>query len=199
MEMQLSELIEQIKKDCVAEAEKESAAIIEDAKKQADEIIAEAKKLATDLLKKTKAENDKMIKSSEDSIRQAGRNLLITFRESVNRELDAVIGENVSEVFSSKEICNIIAEAVKSCGESDDISVLLNADDLKKFEKGITSALKKKMLTGVTLKPNDNFRGGFRIEVNGGTAYYDYSEEAVTEMLSSYLNPKVTALMKEAE
>ena len=32
-----------------------------------------------------------------------------------------------------------------------------------------------------------------------GGAYYDYSAEAVVRMLSNYLSPKVSALMKEAE
>ena len=54
-------------------------------------------------------------------------------------------------------------------------------------------------LTSVTLKANDNFDGGFRISVNNGNAYYDYSTEAVVEMLSNYLSPRVTELLKEAE
>ena len=59
--------------------------------------------------------------------------------------------------------------------------------------------LNAKMLEGVTLKASDNFDGGFRIAVKDGGAYYDYSAEAVVNMLSNYLSPKVTALMKEAE
>ena len=61
------------------------------------------------------------------------------------------------------------------------------------------SALKEKMTLGVTLKANDNFDDGFRISVNNGSAYYDYSAEAVIDMLSNYLSPKITALLKEAE
>ena len=57
---------------------------------------------------------------------------------------------------------------------------------------------KEKMLNGVTLKANDNFDGGFRIAVNNGSAYYDYSADAVVEMLSNYLSPKVAQLLKEA-
>ena len=199
MEIQLSELIEQIKKDGVAVAENESEAIVNSAKKEAEEIIAKAEKKAEEIIAKANAENDRIVKSGEDAIRQAGRNLLISFRESVNKELDAIVGDKVSEVYSSEELANIIAEIVKASAQNDDIAVLLNAKDLEKFEKNIISALKAKMLEGVTLKPDDNFIGGFRIEVNGGAAYYDYSANAVTEMLSSYLNPKVTALMKEAQ
>ena len=50
----------------------------------------------------------------------------------------------------------------------------------------------------VTLKAGDNFDAGFRISANNTGAYYDYSAEAVIEMLSAYLSPKVTELLKEA-
>ena len=76
---------------------------------------------------------------------------------------------------------------------------ILNSEDLKALETSILAGLKEKMLQGVTLKANDNFDGGFRIAVNNGSAYYDYSAEAVVEMMSGYLSPKVTQLLKEAE
>ena len=71
--------------------------------------------------------------------------------------------------------------------------------DLKKLEDTVLSGLKAKLSAGITLKANDNFDGGFRIAVNDGGAYYDYSKDAVTDMLSNYLSPKIAALMKEAE
>ena len=199
MEIQLSELIEQIKKDGVEVAENESNAIVEAAKEKAEKIIADAEKKAEEIIAKANAENDRIVKAGEDAIRQAGRNLLISFRESVNKELDAIVGEKVSSVYSTDELSAIIAEVIKASPKSDDIAVLLNSKDLEKFEKDIIAALKAQMQGGVTLKPDDNFMGGFRIEVDGGTVYYDYSANAVTEMLSTYLNPKVTALMKEAQ
>lgn len=199
MEIQLSELIEQIKKDGVEVAENESNAIVEAAKEKAEKIIADAEKKAEEIISKANAENDRIVKAGEDAIRQAGRNLLISFRESVNKELDAIVGEKVSSVYSTDELSAIIAEVIKASPKSDDIAVLLNSKDLEKFEKDIIAALKAQMQGGVTLKPDDNFMGGFRIEVDGGTVYYDYSANAVTEMLSTYLNPKVTALMKEAQ
>ena len=66
------------------------------------------------------------------------------------------------------------------------------------LENELLSALKDRMLEGVTLKAGDSFDKGFRIAVNADGAYYDYSAEAVVDMLSAYLSPKVTALLKEA-
>lgn len=202
MEIQLQELINQIKKDGVEAAETQAEAIIDAAKAEADKIISAAKLEADKLIANAKAENEKTVKSGEDAIRQAGRNLLISFRESVSRELNAVAGDNVAAIYSSDALTELIVRAIEAWTakpEADDISVLLNSADLARFEEAILAQLKAKMLTGVTLKANDNFDGGFRIAVNNGAVYYDYSAESVTDMLSGYLGAKITALLKEAE
>ena len=202
MEIQLQELIEQIKKDGVEVAETEAEAIIKTANEKAEKIIADAQAQADKILLDAKKENEKMVKSSEDAIRQAGRNLLISFRESVTRELNAIVSENVTAVYSSDAFEGLIISIVENWAnkpDAEDIAVILNTQDLNKLEETLLAALKEKMLTGITLKANDNFDGGFRIAVNNGSAYYDYSAEAVVDMLSNYLSPKVTELLKEAK
>ena len=202
MEIQLQDLLDQIKKDGVAAAQAEAASILADAKAEAEKIVADAKQQADKLIASAKAENQRMVASSEDAIRQAGRNLLISFRESVSRELTAITGEAVTAVYSSEALAQLVIQAVESWAKdpnTDDIAVILTSSDLQKLEQTILAGLKEKMLQGVTLKANDNFDGGFRIAVNNGSAYYDYSAEAVVDMLSNYLSHKVTQLLKEAE
>ena len=202
MEVQLQELIEQIKKDGVETAEAEAKAIVEAAKSDAEKIIADAQAQADKILSLARTETERMTKSSEDAIRQAGRNLLISFRESVTKELKAIVSENVTAVYSSESFAQLVVKAVEGWAnkpDADDISVILNSEDLKALEDTILAGLKEKMTKGITLKANDNFDGGFRIAVNNGGAYYDYSSEAVVDMLSNYLSPKVTAILKEAE
>ena len=201
MEVQLQELIEQIKKDGVAAAETEAKAIVDSAQEKAEKIVADAKAQAEKILADAKSETERMTKSSDDSIRQAGRNLLISFRESVARELKSIIGENVTAVYSSESLAQLIINVVENWAnkpDAEDIAVILSSDDLKNMEEVLLASLKDKMLKGVTLKANDNFDGGFRIAVNNGSAYYDYSAQAVVDMLSNYLSPKVTQLLKEA-
>ena len=182
MEIHLQELLDKIKKDGVEVAEGEAKAIVDSAKAEAEKIISDAKAKAEKIISDAKAENEKIVNSGEDAITQAGRNLLISFRQSVATELSAVVGENVNAVYSSDALAETIAKVVENWSKNpntDNLSVILNSDDLE--------------------KPNDNFDGGFRIAVNNGAAYYDYSAEAVTEMLSNYLSPKVTELLKKAE
>lgn len=202
MEIQLQALIDQIKKDGVDAAVTEAEAVLNAAKAEAEKIISDAKAEAEKILINAKNENDKMVKSSEDAIRQAGRNLLISFRESVAKEANAIIAGNVTAAYSAEGLTQLVMKAVEGWTakpDAEDITVIMNSEDLKSMEETLLAGLKEKMIKGVTLKANDNFDGGFRIAVNEGGAYYDYSAEAVVDMLANYLSPKVTALLKEAE
>lgn len=202
MEIQLQELIDQIKNDGVATAEAEAKSIIDSAKAEAAKLVADAKAQAEKILANAKLENERMVKSGEDAITQAGRNLLISFRESVARELKAIVGESVNAVYSSDSLAQLIINVVEAWAnepDAEEIAVILNSDDLNALESTLLAALKDRMKDGLTLKANDNFDGGFRIAVNEGGAYYDYSAEAVIDMLSNYLSPRVAELLKEAD
>ena len=201
MEIQIQELIDQIKKDGVSVAEKEAAAIINSANEQAQRIISSAQAQSEKIILDAKNDNERMIKSSEDAIRQAGRNLLLSFRESVLRELEVIINETVTGVYSSERLSEIIINVVETWAdkpETESVEVILNSETLTELEQNILAGIKARLTNGVTLKANDNFNGGFRILVNNDCVYYDYSTEAVVDMLSSYLNPKVAELLKEA-
>ena len=202
MEIQLQELIEQIKKDGVAAAEKQAASILQDAKAEAETILSDARAQADRMLLEARTKNDRLVKSSEDAIRQAGRNLLLSFRESVTRELDALVKDRVASVYSSDDFAQLIMRAVEGWArnpDAGDLTVLMNSADLDRLEETLLADLKARMLDGVTLKVSDRFDGGFRIAMKDGGIYYDFSAEAVVDMLSNYLSPKVTALLKEAE
>ncbi len=202
MEIQLQELIEQIKKNGVEVAETEAEKILAEAKAEADRILSEAKAEAEKLMADAKASNERTVKVSEDAIRQAGRNLLISFRESVTKEMNAIIGDEVKSVYSSDKMADIIANVVKAWAEkseTEDITVLLGSADLERLEASLMAAMKEKMLGGVTFKGTDSFDIGFRVAVDGGRIHYDYSDSAVVEVLSAYLSPKVVSLLKEAE
>ena len=202
MEVQLQELIEQIKKEGVEVAETEAQNIIATAESQAEKILSNAKDESAKIIANAKAEAERIAKASEEAIRQAGRNMLISFRESVARELKTLLEEEVSKVYSSSEVCNLILKVVENWSknsDSEDLAVILNSEDLARLEDGLIKGVKERVLSGVTLRPNDNFDGGFRILAGDNGAYYDYSVESVVDMISSYLSPKIVKLLKEAE
>ena len=196
MDVQLQELIDKIKKDGVASAEKTAATIIAEAEKKAVSIVSDAENKAEQIIKTAKAETDRLEKASVDAIKQAGRNLLIAFTDGINAELSALINAETEKAFSADLLKTLIPETVKNWAnktEAEELSLLLSKTDL---ESGLISALKDKVSKGITIKADDSVTAGFRIGTKDGSAFYDFSSEAVAELFSAYLNPRTAEILK---
>ena len=87
----MQELIDKIKKDGVASAEKEAQNIISAAEAKAKDIEKAAQAKADDIIKAAKAETERMEKASEEAVMQASRNMLLSFKDSLVKELDGLI------------------------------------------------------------------------------------------------------------
>lgn len=201
MDVQLQELIDKIKKDGVASAEAEAAKIVEASEKKAESIIADAQEKAAEIIKNAKAETERMEKASEEAIVQAGRNMLLSFKDSLVNELDGLVKSETEKAESKDVLAKLIPETVKAWSKNADaseLSVLLSEKDLKALEAGLTSELKAEIAKGLEIKPDKTLSAGFRIGVKNGAAFYDYSAESLAEMFAAYLNPKVAALLKVA-
>ncbi len=201
MDVQLQELIDKIKKDGIAAAENSASEKISAAEKEAAKIVANAKEEADKIIKAAKDETARQEKAGEDAIRQAGRNLLLAFRESLTKELSAIVSDETAKAYDKGMMEKLIPEVIKEwCKNTEvaDVSVLLNEKQLKELESGLKGALKAEISKGLTLKADDSISDGFRIGVKDGAAFYDFSAEAVAGMFSAYLNPKTAAIMKEA-
>ncbi len=201
MDVQLQELIDKIKKDGVAAAEADAAKIVAEAEKKAESIIAEAENKAAEIIKSKKSETEKMEKSSEEAIIQAGRNMLLSFKDSIVAQLDAIINAETEKAMSKDVLAKLIPETVKAWVKNSDaseLSVLLSEKDLKELNSSLTSELKAEISKGLEIKPDKTMSAGFKIGVNNGAAYYDYSADSLAQMFAAYLNPKVAGLMKEA-
>jgi V/A-type H+-transporting ATPase subunit E len=201
MDIQLQELIEKIKREGVASAESAAKKITDDAEKRAAAIISDAEANADSIIKTAKAETERMEKASEDAITQAGRNLIISFRDGINRELSAIINAETEKAMDKDLLKKIIPETVKAWAannDATDVSILLPAKDLKALESGLKTALKSKISKGVEIRGDASLSAGFRIGMKNGSAFYDFSADEVASLFSAYLNPRTTALMKKA-
>lgn len=201
MDIQLQELIEKIKKDGVSSAESAARKIIADAEKKAASIISDAEVKADSIIKTAKSETERMEKASEDAIAQAGRNLIISFRDGINKELSAIVNAETEKAMDKDLLKKLIPETVKAWAsnpDADDVSVLLSAKDLKALETSLKTSLKAKISKGLVIKSDASLSAGFRIGSKNGSSFYDFSAEEVASLFSAYLNPKTTDIMKRA-
>lgn len=201
MDVQLQELIDKIKKDGIANAESEAQKIIAEAEKKAQSIIADAEEKSQEIIKNAKAETSKMEKASEEAIIQAGRNMLLSFKDSLLSELNGLVQSETEKATTKDVLAKLIPETVKAWSKNtqvDELSVLLSEKDLSSLQAAFTNELKAEIEKGLEIKPDKTLSSGFRIGVKNGAAYYDFSAESVAELFAAYLNPKVAALIKTA-
>ncbi|MBP3710672.1 MAG: V-type ATP synthase subunit E [Treponema sp.] len=201
MDVQLQELIDKIKKDGIASAEESAQNILADAQNRAAQIISDAEQKAETILKNAQTETKRMAKASEDAIAQAGRNMIISFRDALVAELDRLVQTETEKAYSKDLLAQLIPQTVQAWvknTDAEELSVLLSEKDLKSLQSELTAALKAEIANGLELKPDKTLSAGFRIGVKGGTAYYDYSAESLADLFSTYLNPRTANILKGA-
>lgn len=201
MDVQLQELIDKIKKDGVASAEKEAQNIISAAEAKAKDIEKAAQAKADDIIKAAKAETERMEKASEEAVMQASRNMLLSFKDSLVASLDGLVQAETENAVTKDVLAKLIPETVKEWAKKSDaseLSVLVSEKSLKDLESALKTELKAEIAKGMEIKPDKTISAGFRIGVQNGAAFYDYSAESVAELFATYLNPKVAALLKTA-
>lgn len=197
MDIQLQELIDKIKKDGVESASAQSEKIIKDAQEEARKIVENAKKEAVSIIAEAKRDAERSEKAGIAAIEQAARNLLLTFESEIQSLLDAVVKREVSNAFDDEALKAVVPQIISEWArkEGDSIAVLLGPDALNRLEAYFTKKLSEELAKGVELRSDRNLTKGFRIAAKDGSAYYDFSADAVAELMSAYLNPRLSALL----
>lgn len=199
MDVQLQELVEKIRKDGVETAEAKAAEIIRNAEEKAQAIIKAARVEADSFALNAKAEAERSEKAAISSISQAGRNLLISFRDGITAALESIVKKETGKAYDASVLKELVPQTVKSwvakTGQ-DDIAVILSPADAAKLETELTAALRSEIAKGLVIRTDASLDGGFRIGTKDGSAYYDFSADSVADLFSAYLNPRVAEILK---
>ena len=200
MDLQLKELIETIKIEGVKEAEEQSAAIVEEAQGRAKAIVEAARGEADKIQSDAKAEAARLEASGREALKQASRDLFLKIETQIQRFFDALVQEETETSFSGKILEESIVTVMKNWGKkgSADMVVLLPKKDHAKLTGALKVRLADELKKGVEIKPFGGIEAGFRIAEKDGSAYYDFTAQGLAEMLSEFLNPRLTKIMKTA-
>ncbi len=200
MDVQLKELIEKIKNEGVRNAEEQSEEIISNAEKRADEIVKKAQEDAQRIIESAEKEAEKIKTTGKEALKQAGRDMLLGLKEKIERVFRSVVVEESGKALRGKNLETAITKVVGSMkpDEIQDMNVLLDKTDLDEIEKGLRAALSDKLKSGLELKPVETSMSGFHITEKDGSAYFNYTDEGIAEVLCEYLNPRLSDILKEA-
>ena len=77
----------------------------------------------------------------------------------------------------------------------EELEVLLGKDDAEQLKNHLLKMIKKEARDKLIINVGRNINQGFRIGVRGEETYYDFSEEAVAEILKELVNPKIKDIL----
>ena len=200
MDVQLQELIDRIKSEGVASAEKTAAEIIGKAEQQAKDIVGNAKKEAGEITQTAKREQEQMVRTGKDALVQAARDTLLNLQAQLTALFDAIIREEVSDALSGNALESAIQTLLSSWSaeSTGKIDLLLSAAELEKSGAQLRAKLAKQIGEGMEIKSSPGIEGGFRVSVKDGSAYYNFTPSEIAEALGEYLNPRLVEILKQA-
>jgi V/A-type H+-transporting ATPase subunit E len=198
MDIQVQELINKIRKDGIESASKEANRLKGEAEAEARQIIESAKKEAAEIIEKGKKDAARSEKAGIAAVEQASRNLVLAFKNEIQALLDNLIKSQLDVSYNADVLKTVLPELLKAWGtkNTDSMAVLLPEASLTKLKAYFNEKLASDLKKGLELRSDRNLAAGFRIIKKDGSAYYDFSAEAVAEMLSAYLNPQLAEILK---
>ncbi len=200
MSQQVQELIDKIKTEGLAAADQKSRELEEQAKRNAQGILNEANKRAQDLLLDAEEEIRKKQEASRTALQQASRDTLLSLKKEVQKLLQKVIAAQVADALPPQKLSEIISAIAHKAvdGKSADagIAVVLSPKDLQELRDGFLAKLQKQLKHPVHFQAAEDIGKGFTVSFDSGRSSFDFSQEALAEYLSVYLNEELAALLK---
>ncbi len=198
MELQIQELVESIKRDGIAEAEKRAAEIVSEAQAKAEELVRNGAKEADKLVEDAKKEVAVLRQSGKAAVEQAARDVILSLKKSINAHFSRLLEAKIAETLSGDELVSLIVDVVKSDIASGDQVVEFSAEKTKKLAESLRSELAQELKDGLEIRPVSAVDVGFRLAAKDGSNYYDFSAEEITRMLSPFLNATVQEILSSS-
>jgi len=197
----LGDLIKRIKSEGVDEASREAEAIIARARDDAKRIVEEANKKAEDIINNAGKEVEESNNKGIESLKLAARDSAIVLRRTMEGSFRDLILMECNEALTGEALQSIVTKVVEAWSfgnkEHESLEILVGEKERKVLSESFVKKLGKSFEKGLEIKGVSGIKGGFRVGVKGENMYYDFSDEAVAELLFNHLAPELRAILDE--
>jgi len=200
MAEEIRDLIEKINQEGIKAAEEKAQNIEVAARQRADDILARAKHEAEEMIAAAKDRIRREDETGKTLLTQAGRDLLLSLRKEINAMLGRIVVSDTQQALTPEALYKLLSEVIRdySAGESSDITVSINNDDLETLEKHFLHKLRGETKKKIILRPAEEISGGFTISFDNGKSCFDFTDKALADYIGTYVKPKLNQILQEA-
>lgn len=202
----VKELIERLKNDGVTAGKKQADEILKKAKEEAARIKADAKAERDALLKEAKEAIEKDKRMAEESLKKAVRDTELELASGLKKAFEMHVKRLVSkelheEAFLRQLLASIVGAAAEKIPGDQPLEILapekvFSSEGLKAFVRRETSEMLRQQ---IELKPSSTLSGGIKVKLVGENVDFDFSEDALADLILKHLLPRYRAIVQGIE
>lgn len=192
----LDQLIESLKQEGIASAERESQKILEEAQQQAQQIVRAAEEKRDSLLAEAEQEAQQIASKGEAALRQAGRDYRIAVRNELLQLFRNVLETETRQAFTPDLIKTAIVKVIENVGSDVEVSLA------PEFSQELTEYLQARLQTSdnlATIVSDHSTLEGFTITQKDQGWSFAITPEEVAAALQNHLNPNWVAIIEQAD
>lgn len=198
MAEKLQSLLDKINEKGVKEAEAAAAEIIAKAKQEAEAIRTKAKADADAAVRRAGEEAEDLEKRAAAAIRQAARDILLELQQELETRMTRAVSSAAGQALTPEFMASLVKELAAKFADNPDgrITILAAGKDLPALEQALKASLVDGFRNAPQLFADSGIKSGFEVSFRDGDLYFDFTSEAVTELVAEYIGPRLAAILK---
>ena len=196
MAQELQGLLDRIQQDGLKKADSAKEQILTEAKAEAERIRLQARNDADALLKKAQDDAAGIQARAQAAIQQAARDIILTFKEDLKNRLTRLVKGAAAETLTPAFLGQILLAIAKSQSADTKLEVLVSSQDLDKLTELVRSSLTAELQKAPTISLGQDIGAGLKLNFNGNDVYFDFTDDAITELICNYIGPRLAALLE---
>ena len=192
-------LLNRIQSDGIEKAEAEKKRILDNAKQQADELLAKAREEAEAIMKSAREEAVISENKGKAAVKQAARDVILSLQTELQKRLEGLVRDSLRQAITPEVMGQIVVKMAEKYLAQDDgstIEILLSPADAAALEAGLKAGLLVNLKAKPEIQLSSNIASGLKIGVKGTDLFFDFSDDALTDVICSYAGPKLAAAIK---
>ena len=198
MAEELQSLLDKINQDGVMKAEAEKAKIIAAAREEAAGIIADAEKKSAGIISAAEKSAAELQERAVSALEQSRRDILLQLRKELASRLHESILDASAAALSPEFMAQLVRELALAFAAAPDsvITVRTSVKDAPALDQALRGALADSFAKEPQVFPGREIKCGMELSLDGGKCFYDFTLDAVSDLMDEYTGEKLAAVFK---
>ena len=196
---ELQSLLQKINDEGVKKAEAERERILAEANAEATRLVEDARTEAEKRLAAAKSECEALRKRAESAVAQAARDILLKLKSELEARLNTAVADATAQALTPELMARIVRElAAKFVADPDaELTLRCAVKDRDALDAALKNALADSLHKAPTVLADSTITGGVEVGIDGGRLYFDFSLDAIREVVATYTGQHIAGLFAD--